>query len=283
MSNDIVINIIKDTNKKLYDPVNRPLSVSKCLELIKEEFNQLEVAQNTYKKNFDNPDSIYYQKTVDQIIGMWEAKAATSRFYGSSLDDYIGMVLTEDKKLPLWKLDHNFNDDKRLNGICTGFDQYIKVLTEKTNYRYMAREMTMYIKSNSGNMIRGRFDCLFYDPVNERYLIIDWKNTEKINDKNNYRKRMFGPCYHLDDCNLNEYTLQTHFYKKALCETYKLTTYDKVDCYICQMLPEAMQNGQHFLLHKQNFAFDTEFLDKVIDYCTLKNIEQQKLVNGKES
>ena len=86
---------------------------------------------------------------------------------------------------------------------------------------------------------------------------------------------MLGPCFKMDECNLNEYTLQTHFYKKALCETYGITTYDKVDCYICQMLPEALENGNHFLLHKQNFSFEPEFLNKVIDYC----VEKDKIVN----
>ena len=143
-------------------------------------------------------------------------------------------------------------------------------MKEHTDYEYVTREQMLYVKSEKGNIIRGRFDCLFYSPSMDRYLVIDWKNTEKIFGK---------PLCKYEQCsNLNEYTLQTHFYKKALCDTYKLTTYDKVDCYICQMLPEALQNGNHFLLHKQNFLFDAQFIDKVIDYCNEKN----KLLNIKK-
>ena len=267
--------IIREKNKELYK-LPKPLSVSKCIEYIKEQFDKEAKAKDMVAKHYNEEDSPYYHKTAEEIIEMWDNKATTSRSYGSNLDDYIGMSLNEQlDELPLWKLDHNFDDDKRLNGICTGFDQYYKLLQEKTDYQYVTRELTLYIKSDKGNYIRGRFDCLFYSPSTDRYLIIDWKNTEKISGKSDYRKKMLGPCFKMDECNLNEYTLQTHFYKKALCETYGITTYDKVDCYICQMLPEALENGNHFLLHKQNFPFEPEFLNKVIDYC----VEKDKIVN----
>lgn len=270
--------IIKEKNKELYK-LPKPLSVSKCIEYIKEQFDKEAKAKDMVDKHYNEEDSPYYHKTAEEIIEMWDNKATTSRSYGSNLDDYIGMNLNEQlDELSLWKLDHNFYDDKRLNGICTGFDQYYKLLQEKTDYQYVTRELTLYIKSNKGNYIRGRFDCLFYSPLTDRYLIIDWKNTEKIFGKSNYRKKMLGPCFKMDECNLNEYTLQTHFYKKALCETYGITTYDKVDCYICQMLPEALENGNHFLLHKQNFSFEPEFLNKVIDYC----VEKDKIVNKEQ-
>ena len=253
--------------------------MSKCIELIKEEFKKDIVAQRTHDSHYDDENSIYYHMEVSEIIEMWDAKSATSKQYGSNLDDYIGMNLNnETDALPLWKLEHNYEYDNRLNGICTGFDQYYKLLKEHTDYEYVTREQMLYVKSEKGNIIRGRFDCLFYSPSMDRYLVIDWKNTEKISGKSDYRKKLLGLCYNLDECNLNEYTLQTHFYKKALCDTYKLTTYDKVDCYICQMLPEALQNGNHFLLHKQNFLFDAQFIDKVIDYCNEKN----KLLNIKK-
>ena len=99
-------------------------------------------------KHYNEEDSPYYHKTAEEIIEMWDNKATTSRSYGSNLDDYIGMNLNEQlDELSLWKLDHNFYDDKRLNGICTGFDQYYKLLQEKTDYQYVTRELTLYIKS----------------------------------------------------------------------------------------------------------------------------------------
>ena len=267
-----IVDTIKKTNK-IVKPKEKIISVSKCLTLLHKEFDQEATAINTHKKNFDNADSIYYQKSVEDIIKMWTDKADTSKHYGSCLDDYIGMYLNkEDKKLALWKLDNNFEYDNRLKGLCTGFEQFYKLLSENTDYTYVTREMTMYIKSNISNkFITGRFDCLFYSPSLNKFLIVDWKNTEKIQSTNDFGGKMFGPCYNLDDCKHNEYTFQVQFYKKALAETYHLTTIDNIDCYICQMIWEPNETGKYFKIYKQNFDFNSEFLDKVIDYSCKKN------------
>lgn len=260
--------IIKNKNKSLYNTFNiKPLSVSKCLTYVKPEFDQQAKAESCSQKGFNDPNSQYYQKTPDDIIKMWTDKSDTSKHYGSLLDDYIGMILNKlDKELAIWKLDHGFDYDDRLQNICKGFDQFYTLLSSNTDYQYVTRELSMYILSqDTQNPIVGRFDCLFYSQSLNKFMIVDWKTTEKIPSSSSFGK-MLGPCFKLDDCKHNEYTIQTHFYKKALNETYSIADYNNIDCYICQMLQTPDNNGKNFFLHKENFAFDTKLLNKIIDH-----------------
>ena len=55
--------------------------------------------------------------------------------YGIMQAIYVGRRISfennkEDKKLALWKLDNNFEYDNRLKGLCTGFEQFYKLLSE---------------------------------------------------------------------------------------------------------------------------------------------------------
>ena len=95
------------------------VSISAILTSLAQPFDQDGVAQKTYNKHYENPESIYYHKTVNEIKEMWEAKAAASRDYGKKLDDYIGACLvgTEDDML-IYKLDYDVEIDERLKGLC---------------------------------------------------------------------------------------------------------------------------------------------------------------------
>ena len=81
---------------------------------------------------------------------------------------------------------------------------------------------------------------------------------------------MLGPLYDYDACNLNEYTVQVQMYKKALCETYGISTPDKVDTYICQFSKEVNPNGNYYMLHKPGFDYSSERLDNVIEFAYKK-------------
>ena len=78
-------------------------------------------------------------------------------------------------------------------------------------------------------------------------MVVDWKTSDSI-DKENKWEKMLGPLYDYDACNLNEYTVQVQMYKKALCETYGISTPDKVDTYICQFSKEVNPNGNYLIL-----------------------------------
>ena len=77
-------NLNIDTNIK-------KVSISNALDMLFTPFDQETVAQNTYNKHFNNPQSEYYQMTVEQIIDKWSAKGAESCHYGSLYLSNINM------------------------------------------------------------------------------------------------------------------------------------------------------------------------------------------------
>lgn len=264
------INTINDNIRTEYRGC---LSVSKlCNEYIKTKFDAEEQAEKCAKKGLEDPNYKYAGMTTEQILEQWDNKSTESRKYGSMLDDYAGMRLNkETDKLSLWKLDNNFDNDERLNNTCKGLDEFVLWLTSNTNYRYVARELSMYCKTPSGNLINGRFDCLFYDSNTDGYIIIDWKTTDDITIKSNFNKHLLGPAYMLDECDMNTYTIQLHVYKKALVETYHLTSYDKISVYVCNLLKQPDETGKNFKLFKQNFEYDNNRLNTFIDFGNMKH------------
>lgn len=269
-----VIQTINENNTLVSEKYNGCISVSKAIGLIKKEFDKEAVAQKCHDKGFNDPNSKYYQMSKDAILQAWEDKANVSKMYGTMLDDYIGMNLNNQMgDLDIWKLDNNYDTDQRLKGLTTGFDEFYKELTTKTDYTFVTREMKLYIPSANGNCLNGRFDCLFYSPSKNKYMLIDWKSNEKI-EKDNRWEKLLGPCCQYDSCDGNTYTLQLHLYKKALVEHYKIASADDIEVFICQM-QHASADGtplsRHYSLHPQNFGYNPTFLDQVIDYTCKKN------------
>ena len=264
--------IIKDKNKEITKLLEtRAMSVSKLLEYMHKEFDREGVAKKCFEKGFDDPKSKYYQMTVEHIIESWEKKASESRMYGSLVDNYIGTFLNESEELETWKLDNNYDYDPRIHGLCEGFNQFYNIITKQTDYEYVTREEKMFIKCNkTGEWINGRFDCLFYSPSLNKYLVIDWKTNGELSRENKWEK-MFGPLYDKDACDLNEYTIQVQMYKKALSEVYELAPPENIDVYICQFLIEPNEFGNHYQLHKQGFEYDSKKLDDIIEFAYKKS------------
>ena len=260
--------LIEDKNKEIKAEYKGCCSVSKlCNDYIKIKFDDVATAERCAQKGLEDPDYKYAGMTAEQILEQWHAKADESKRYGTLLDDYAGMRLNhEDDKLEMWKLDNAYEYDERLNANCKGFDEFYEFISTKTNYKYVARELPLYCKTNKGGLINGRFDCLFYDENTDAFIIIDWKTTDDITTSSAYHKKLQGPAYMLDECDMNTYTIQLHVYKKALVETYGLSSYDKISVYVCNMLKQPGEDGKYYKLFKQNFNFDINKLNAFIDF-----------------
>lgn len=274
----------KDIDFKKEFNVEGYVSISDVLGLVATPFDSEGVAQKTHDKHFNNPHSEYYQMSVEQILEAWSNKGATSRQYGSMLDDYIGYNLNEDEDgLELFNLDHDRDGDERLNGLCKSFDDFVNdILKTHPELEFVTREKTVWYQiPGTNNYIKGRFDCLFYNTIKKRYLIVDWKSSGSIDKKPSpYTCKLLGPCKDLLELNWNTYTMQVYFYKTALENGY-LKEGEEVDCIIVQ-LPGAMipESGKYYCIHTPAFKYDKDFMDKVFLFAYKKKQILKKKENG---
>lgn len=283
---DFSENIVEDNPVKF-------ISVSQALGLLLEPFNSDEVAQKTYDKHYNNPDSQYYHKTKDEIKAMWEAKGAESRNYGRMLDEYIRVMLEGDSDdVAMYELDNDIDGDERLNGLCKSFNQFLQYIKEKRpSMQYVTREKMLYYKI-SDFYVRGRFDALFYDTENKKWIVIDWKSSGTIDkEKNKYTKNLLGPARIFPALNWYTYTLQVYLYKAALLAHYlpEETSPDDIEVYIVNLpgrpvyqenIGEDTNNAKYFAIHSPAFAYDKTIIDNIFNFAFKKNelLEKKKTV-----
>lgn len=282
---DEIDSLINKTNKEYRAKWNGKkipfISVSKTIEYLKSKFDAEKQARSCSQRDEDNPDGKYYNMSPEQIIAAWDKISSESKYYGSLLDDYVGHVLnisispSEDVKIQLtqelneWIIDNNLQDDIRFQENKKGFDQFYSDI-QKLGYKYLTREIMVYIPSDALYQTKGRFDCLFYNEETDKYLLIDWKTTENISKKAFKNKKLKGPGGLLDECTMNEYGIQLYLYKKAFCEFYKFTTADKIDTYICQCLKAPGTNGKNYVLHRPLFNYDSKYMTEIQKFAGYK-------------
>lgn len=263
------------------------ISISSVLGMIEEPFDRDRVVELTYNKHFNNPESQYYQKSKEEIIEMWEAKGAESRKYGSMLDDYIGVSLTKTElDVKLFKLDHDFAHDERLQGLCSSFDNFYDILSKSGDTIFVDRERSVYHKVKIQNpldendtleyYVKGRFDALFYNKRTKKWIVIDWKSSGTI-DKipNRWTKKLLGPMSKFPALNYWTYTSQLYFYKKTLIEDGYLpagTDPDDVVVMIVNLPGRIIEKiGRNFCTHGPAYQFDSELIDRLLEYAIQKD------------
>ena len=268
------------------------ISISGVLDSMEKPFDQEGVAEKTYDNNFNNPKSQYYQKSIQEIIDMWQAKGADSRHYGSLLDDYIGLRLNDKTpegqiygELLLWKMDNNFDNDDRLKGLAKSFDDFYSLMSKSGDTIFIDREKTVYYKIEVENPIsegkieyyvKGRFDALFYNKRTNKWIIIDWKSSGSI-DKvpTRYTEKFLGPMCKYPALNYYRYTNQLHFYKKTLLENYlpEGTNPDDVVIMIVNLPGKVIEeSGQDYMTHLAGMKYDPILLDQIYTFAIQKKL-----------
>ena len=273
------LNMIDFSNLNI-DKNIKKVSISNALDMLFTPFDQESVAQNTYNKHFNNPQSEYYQMTVEQIIDKWSAKGAESCHYGSLLDDYIGSILTgTENDVKLFKLDNGYEFDERLHGLCDSFDNFYSVMSKSGDTEFIDREKYLYLKvkdsDNNDVYVYGRFDALFKNKRTGKYILIDWKSSGTI-DKvpTKWTKKMLGPMFKYPQLNWYRYTLQLYFYKQALIESGYVPSDTKPEDIVVmivnlpgKIIPEC---GQNFQIHQGAMPYDSSLQNEFYKFAIQK-------------
>lgn len=274
------------------------ISISQIIGMIEEPFDKERVLELTYNKHFNNPDSQYYQKTKEEIAAMWEAKGAESRKYGCLLDDYIGANLTSlSNAVEQYKAENDFDNDKRLQGLCESFDNFYNVLSKSGDTVFVDREKSVYhkVKLQDPNdpakeieyNIKGRFDALFYNKRTKKWIVIDWKSSGTI-DKipNRWTKNLLGPMSKFPALNYWTYTTQLYFYKKTLVEDGYLpagTSVDNVVVMIVNLPGKKIEElGTNFGTHGPAYQYDTMLLNNLFEYAVKKDYAERLIEEAKK-
>ena len=249
------------------------LSISAIIGMITEPFDSEGVAQKTYNKHFSNPESQYYQMTVEQILESWAAKGQESLRYGRLNDEYIGLVLegTEDE-IELFKLDHDADGDERLGNQILSFNQFIENLPE--HIKYVTREKTLYYKINN-TVLNGRFDALFYDAARNKYIIVDWKTSGTVDTEGNqWTSNLLGPAKCFPNLNWYIYTIQVYFYKMALLQSGilpEVTSPDQIEVMIVNLPGRQFDDGKYYKEYYNAFEYDEDKLKGIFEFSIKKH------------
>lgn len=177
---------------------------------IKRFFNEFDADKVLEKMaRFGTFQKKYGDKTPEQVKREWKAGGAEASERGSRLHKYIE--------------DFYNGADARADAVAdldveVGYFYSFAATLSLTPYR-----TEWYIFDETAR-IAGSIDMIFQvDPVGapRKVAMYDWKCSKEIKMKNKY-ERGKGPLAHLDDCNLNHYSLQQNMYKYILEKHYGL-------------------------------------------------------------
>lgn len=263
----IIVQHIEDYNKEHPEfTYKNSLSVSKCIEFLKEEFDADVVAANMVEKYYNQEGHKYYHMSADDILALWEDKRSKAIEKGKLFDSYVEQILEiqNPQQFQKWKIIEDIDNNSFMQTAILGFKNIIKFFKDTGYDTVIGTEIPLWIKHNEF-IINGRCDCLLYNSKTKSYLVIDWKTNEEI--KMSGFKKMKGPLKFISECEYHSYLTQVFFYKKALCETYKLADFDHIDVVICQM---GYKDEPYYRIYKPGdsaYMFDTDLMNNIIRYC----------------
>ena len=111
--------------------------------------------------------------------------------------------------------------------------------------------------------IAGMVDCLFWNKKSGMLEIWDYKTNKEIKKSNNFGNKMLQPISHLDECELNTYSLQLGLYKHIIM---KNTDLKIGNCYLIWI----HESNQNYQIIKCN-DYEAELKLMIDHYKSLKN------------
>jgi len=178
-----------------------------CTTLIKKYQQQFQKdfwLKKKAKEYGTEPETLDEQWTKDAVIG-------TTR--GSMLHKYLENLLSG-KEFPIEypKFVHSLPSHEFIT-----FHKSFERLKEFGNsfaedFSYLVPVKLEAVLGDSELGVAGQCDALFYDPVENEFVLLDFKTDKKISVHNKYQN-FKKPLTHLSQCEINKYSLQLSIYK----------------------------------------------------------------------
>lgn len=257
------------------------VTVSDVKTLVCDKFDSDKVAGELEEKNFNNPDSKYYQMTKEQILESWNEKAKLSMNYGKLLDSAAEQLLEvrSEDEWEMFLLDNNYDCDEKFSAPVDAIQSFLKDCANK-GIEYVGREIPIAYNVEGVGYVRGRIDCLLYNKEKDKFIIIDWKTDDSIDTMpNRWTKPCLGPASAILQLNSQTYTLQVYSYKAALLQTVlKGTDPNKIQCFICNCPKYKVDGTAKYTLYPAQFDYNEEQLNKIYSFC----IKKKSILNKKK-
>ena len=180
---------ILDTNPNL-----EFTSVTTFIGQFFEEFNAKKIATKLVTSNRN-----YMGMTVEEVLATWSDAAEHGTKVHEELENYIlhKDTLTEPKSIQ----GMNWLNKYKMK---SNFDVYPEVIIYSEELK-----------------LSGTIDLLLFDKINNKYIIMDWKTSKKIDTKSYRNKRGIKPASaNIEDTKFNHYALQLSLYRYLLEEFY---------------------------------------------------------------
>jgi len=217
-----------------------------------------------FKKIGGDEDAMF--KIKGKILEEWTYKNHHATFEGSTLHNFAENYFSN-KVFPY----PDINPEKDLVWKDIKDTYFIMEKQFKNFYHDVLGKLipvkTELVLCDEDYEMAGMIDMLFYSVKLNKLVIYDWKTNTELKIKNDFQK-MKAPLNHLDECELNTYSLQLHTYKHILEKNTGLELHE--DCFIVWF---NENNDNYKMIKCHNFTKEVKMM---FDY-KMKNKDQFKI------
>jgi len=208
--------------------------------------------------------------TPEQMKLLWKKNNQMATYQGSTLHNYIDNYY-QNKVKP-----YNRDLAKAILGDVLHDKMYgnLKVLVKQfMNFYNDTKDTILPVKNEfvvgdlEDTRVCGMLDMLAYNTETEKYEILDFKTNKRFSLVSEYEKKLQPPVQHLDECELNIYSLQLSLYK-IFIQKYARIVIDKLKVVWFSV------NNDNYKIIELNF-YEDECLALMAEYLTKNPLEQE--------
>jgi hypothetical protein len=154
--------------------------------------------------------------TPEQMKLLWKKNNQMATYQGSTLHNYIdnfyqNKVKPYDRDLAKAILGEVLHD-KMYGNLKVLVKQFMNFYNDTKDYILPVKN-EFVVGDLEDTRICGMLDMLAYNTETEKYEILDFKTNKRFSLVSEYEKKLQYPVQHLDECELNIYSLQLSLYK----------------------------------------------------------------------